>query len=252
MNTRAVRALLALTSDAESGASVEHYHLELLGTLAKVFPCEVLVFNEFQLSTPPSAFDASEVTCTRSPPLEPRGAVSAALLTAFLRHVSQHPLIRLHAAGDPHARRLSDATAMRSFRRRALYDEFFRPAAIAHQMTLGLEGPPGHLVGIWCNRTRGEFSEDEVLLAELLRPQLKAAELAVRRAEARAALTSREREILDLVASGATNPAVAEALVVSPGTVKKHLDNIYTKLGVNSRAAAADNACTRTAEPRTQ
>jgi ATP/maltotriose-dependent transcriptional regulator MalT len=48
--------------------------------------------------------------------------------------------------------------------------------------------------------------------------------------------------VLDLVAAGATNDAVAEALVVSPGTVKKHLDNIYTKLGVGSRVAAVDRA----------
>ena len=60
------------------------------------------------------------------------------------------------------------------------------------------------------------------------------------RAVVRAGLTNREREVLDLVATGATNAAVAEALVVSPGTVKKHLDNIYAKLGVTTRTAAAD------------
>jgi DNA-binding NarL/FixJ family response regulator len=97
-------------------------------------------------------------------------------------------------------------------------------------------------VGISLNRARRDFSDEELLLAELLRPHLQAGELAVRRATARAALTSREREVLDLVAGGATNAAVAEALVVSPGTVKKHLDNIYAKLGVSSRAAAAERA----------
>jgi DNA-binding CsgD family transcriptional regulator len=75
-----------------------------------------------------------------------------------------------------------------------------------------------------------------------MRPHLEAGELALTRAVARATLTSRERDALDLVAAGATNAAVAEALVVSPGTVKKHLDNIYAKLGVTSRAAAADRA----------
>jgi len=54
--------------------------------------------------------------------------------------------------------------------------------------------------------------------------------------------------VLDLIASGATNAAVAEALVVSPGTVKKHLDNIYARLDVGSRTAAAARAYTR---PRT-
>jgi DNA-binding CsgD family transcriptional regulator len=182
------------------------------------------------------------VICTAAPPIEPRGAVAPALLEAFVRHMSEHPLIRLHAAGDRRAYRLSDATSMRSFRRGSLFGEFFGPAALNHQLTLGLGGPPHQLIGIWASRTRHDFSEEDLLLGELLRPHLEAGELAVRRAEARARLTKREREVLDLVASGASNEAVAEALVVSPGTVKKHLDNIYAKLGVGTRAAAVDRA----------
>jgi DNA-binding CsgD family transcriptional regulator len=52
-------------------------------------------------------------------------------------------------------------------------------------------------------------------------------------------LTPREREILDLVAEGRTNAEIAERLWVSPGTVRKHLDNVYAKLGVHTRTAAA-------------
>jgi DNA-binding CsgD family transcriptional regulator len=52
-------------------------------------------------------------------------------------------------------------------------------------------------------------------------------------------LTVREREILELVADGKTNTQVAERLWVSPGTVRKHLDNVYAKLGVHTRTAAA-------------
>jgi DNA-binding CsgD family transcriptional regulator len=52
-------------------------------------------------------------------------------------------------------------------------------------------------------------------------------------------LTSREREILELVAEGRTNSEIAEHLWVSPGTVRKHLDNVYAKLGVHTRTAAA-------------
>ena len=52
-------------------------------------------------------------------------------------------------------------------------------------------------------------------------------------------LTSREREILDLVAEGRTNAQIAERLWLSPGTVRKHLDNVYAKLGVHTRTAAA-------------
>jgi DNA-binding CsgD family transcriptional regulator len=52
-------------------------------------------------------------------------------------------------------------------------------------------------------------------------------------------LTPREREILDLVAEGKTNAEMAERLWVSPGTVRRHLENVYAKLGVHTRTAAA-------------
>jgi DNA-binding CsgD family transcriptional regulator len=51
-------------------------------------------------------------------------------------------------------------------------------------------------------------------------------------------LTSRERDVLGWVARGKTNPEVAEILWVTPSTVRKHLENIYAKLGVHTRTAA--------------
>jgi RNA polymerase sigma factor (sigma-70 family) len=52
-------------------------------------------------------------------------------------------------------------------------------------------------------------------------------------------LTAREREILELVAEGKSNGEIAERLWISRGTVRKHLDHIYAKLGVHTRTAAA-------------
>jgi DNA-binding CsgD family transcriptional regulator len=54
-----------------------------------------------------------------------------------------------------------------------------------------------------------------------------------------AGLTSRESEILDLVADGFTNAEIAKTLWVSAGTVRIHLQHIYEKLGVRNRTAAA-------------
>ena len=51
-------------------------------------------------------------------------------------------------------------------------------------------------------------------------------------------LTAREAEVLRLVASGGTNRDIAHALVISEHTVARHLNNIFAKLGVGSRAAA--------------
>ncbi len=53
-----------------------------------------------------------------------------------------------------------------------------------------------------------------------------------------AELSSRETEVLKLVARGLTNDQVAEELFISPRTVQRHLTSIYGKLGVSSRAAA--------------
>lgn len=52
------------------------------------------------------------------------------------------------------------------------------------------------------------------------------------------ALSPRETEILQLVADGLTNAAIADALHLSQATVKSHLVHLYTKLGVGSRTAA--------------
>jgi DNA-binding CsgD family transcriptional regulator len=51
-------------------------------------------------------------------------------------------------------------------------------------------------------------------------------------------LTAREREILELVAAGMTTSAIAAELWIAPGTVRKHLDDVFKKLGVDTRAAA--------------
>jgi DNA-binding CsgD family transcriptional regulator len=50
-------------------------------------------------------------------------------------------------------------------------------------------------------------------------------------------LSSREMEVSRLVAEGLTNIEIAEALIISPRTVSTHLEKIYRRLGINSRAS---------------
>lgn len=58
-------------------------------------------------------------------------------------------------------------------------------------------------------------------------------------------LTDRERDVLRLLMEGMSNNEIAERLIISPSTVKYHIGNIYTKLGVDSRAAAVSIAIQR-------
>jgi len=52
-------------------------------------------------------------------------------------------------------------------------------------------------------------------------------------------LTRREAEVLELLARGWTNKEIAERLVLSPHTVRTHLEHSFRKLGVNTRTEAA-------------
>jgi DNA-binding NarL/FixJ family response regulator len=63
-----------------------------------------------------------------------------------------------------------------------------------------------------------------------------------RRARLAGGLTEREAEVLRLVAQGMTDKMIAADLHLSEKTVGRHLSNIFTKLGVNSRAAATSFA----------
>jgi DNA-binding CsgD family transcriptional regulator len=62
-----------------------------------------------------------------------------------------------------------------------------------------------------------------------------------------ASLTPREQQVLEWVAEGKTNAEIAQILVAATGTVRKHLEHIYAKLGVHTRSAAA--ACIRARLP---
>ena len=88
-----------------------------------------------------------------------------------------------------------------------------------------------------------DFDERERLLLSLLRPHL--AEVMAERKTARESaveLTPRQVELMRLVADGRTNAQIAAELVVSTHTVRRHLENIFERLHVTSRAAAVMRA----------
>jgi two-component system response regulator DesR len=68
---------------------------------------------------------------------------------------------------------------------------------------------------------------------------------ATRAAATEQPLSEREIEILRLAKRGLPNPQIAQALHISPGTVRNHLSAIYRKLGVHSRPEALQIAAER-------
>jgi ATP/maltotriose-dependent transcriptional regulator MalT len=81
--------------------------------------------------------------------------------------------------------------------------------------------------------------------ADILRAHGKDVPAAPPTASALDILSPREREVLDLVAEGLSNPDIAKRLFITPKTAEHHVGSILSKLGLRSRAEAAAFAVSR-------
>jgi DNA-binding CsgD family transcriptional regulator len=140
--------------------------------------------------------------------------------------------------------KISDFYSARQWRSTGMYSDILHPAGIEHQLTLCLPAGPGRIVRLFYSRGPGrDFSGRDRALLALLRPHLHQAYVdAERRRNATPQLTPRQWELLRLVAAGHTNAQIARRVGVSEGTVRIHLQNIYTRLQVSSRTAAVTRA----------
>lgn len=88
-----------------------------------------------------------------------------------------------------------------------------------------------------------DFSERDRLLLAMVRPHLVAIRDATFKREGGAPpLTSRQRQLVSLIAAGLTNRQIARHLGLSEHTVRKHVENIFERLQVDSRTAAVTRA----------
>jgi DNA-binding CsgD family transcriptional regulator len=148
---------------------------------------------------------------------------------------------------------ISDFISDRQFRSGGLYAKVCKPLGVRAVMKVFL--PTGAATGasLVFDTTRCRFTETDRLIFQRLVPhlaQLRRNALAQRiypalidsTAAARTRLlrlTPRERVVLARAAAGETNTVIAQALFVSPGTIRKHLEHIYDKLEVRTRTQAA-------------
>lgn len=104
-----------------------------------------------------------------------------------------------------------------------------------------LKGAPhDHVLATIRLALRGEAILDPGLATQLLRRLVTQPELAA--GSSAVPLTSRERQVLQLLAQGLTNRQIGQALTLGTGTVKTHVEHILTKLGVGDRTQAAVRA----------
>ena len=153
---------------------------------------------------------------------------------------------------------LDEMTSRRSFRRTDFYQQIFRPLEVEHQLVGGI-GWSGFTGAFTVNRGGAHsFTDREMELVLRLRPHVERAYAYVLRhdpglretqehangrlTEAMAAaseLTGREAEVLRWLGAGKRNGEIAVILGISARTVEKHVERVLTKLGVETRTAAA-------------
>ncbi len=103
------------------------------------------------------------------------------------------------------------------------------------------DSPAEDLVRAVRSVAEGHAVLDPAVTERVLATYRASPEAAAARGEPRATpdgLTSRELDVLRLLAQGLTNGEIAEALVISEVTVKSHIGRIFNKLGLRDRAAA--------------
>jgi DNA-binding CsgD family transcriptional regulator len=202
-----------------------------LAQLHRLIPCDVVSYGEFD---PHGRIWRRDVRTGG----EPRQPLTTAIGEAqrALRH--QYPDLPFGARAGQ-VLRWSDQLSQRQMRKLDIYQEVGRPLECEYVLSLWLvdgKRPGGHLA---FDRFQRDFSDRDLHVLELLRPHLvQLLRNAQTRRDPPDNLTARETEILRLVADGKTNREIAAALYISPGTVRKHLDNIYEELDVANRAQA--------------
>jgi DNA-binding CsgD family transcriptional regulator len=236
------RGILEFVHTAGEVEGSDPFPEHVLARLRELVPCDTVSYGDFD-----PHFDhhghvwRTDVRYSG----ELRAPVTPAVIEAHSRLGFQYP----YRPWGPEARRplrWSDLLSRREWHALELYWEVCRPLDGEHELDLWLVTPDGIAGGFGFDSFERDFSERDKLVLETLQPHLVRLwrNAAARRQESRslAALTPREREVLTWVARGKSNREIAAILYLAPSTIRKHLENVYDKLGVSNRAGAVGRA----------
>ena len=162
------------------------------------------------------------------------------------RLLDEHPLHQWYTSQpDWSPVRISDVMPWERFRRTRLLTEVLAPVGACHMIAIMLVPPSsGQFVYFGTTRADPDYTHGELELCRSLQPCLVALYTALTLAERASpngkamALTRREHAVLGYLADGLTAEAIARRLSARPATVRKHLQNLYAKLGTSDRLGA--------------
>ena len=229
-----LRRLLAVIEAARSGEAADGFPVAMLVRAQELVPCDKVSFTEFDPVQRRDYLDQSLPAEDGEP--DP----------VFYRHYwNCAPCSYPDRSGDLlSVTAISDFYTRRQWHNTGMYADYVGPAGVEAEAMICLSAPAGRARRVIFYRGPGpDFDGRDRLLLSLLRPHLNECyqELG-RRRRAAPALTSRQWELLHLLAAGHSNAEIARQLVVSVSTVRKHLENIFTRLGVTNRTAAIAKA----------
>jgi DNA-binding CsgD family transcriptional regulator len=241
---RDVRALAAMITEHRADIGAQGLPTSLLSDLMSHIRCDGIAFYGFDSERELTWF-AQEIPAYDD-------ALGESIEPLHWRHYwGCRPCSHPDRTGDLRSVvKIADFYSARQWHRTGMYCDLYRPQGMEYELMLTLPACPGRSPGpgktlrLFLFRGSGaDFSEADRALLTLLRPHLYQAYLdAEHRRHPSADLTSRQRQLLDLVAAGYTNAQVARRLGIAEGTVRKHLENISRRLHVTSRTAAVTRA----------
>jgi DNA-binding CsgD family transcriptional regulator len=230
---RTMRQIVAGADDADSGGMLPW---SAMVGLRELIPCDDVTISLNDSNR--RAFLQSQL-CGDLDPIA--SDVWEGMRIAFWRHYWQSSCAYPDKSGDlTTITTLSDFESTRQLHSSPMYCEWMKPQGLEHEMMVCLPRQAGLNLRLFFWRGRGrDFADRDRDIAALLRPHLyRAYREQRRRHQQLPRLTDRQLQLLRLVADGYTNRQIGRRLSITEATVRKHLENIFDRIHVNSRTAA--------------